>query len=89
MRYLLFYDYVPDVADRRPPLRTEHLGLLQQLNAAGQLIMAGAYTDPLDGALLVFADRESAEQFVAVDPYVAGGLVAGHHIREWNVVVGG
>jgi len=88
MRYLLFYDYVADVAERRAPLRAAHLGLLEQLHAARKLLSAGAYTDPLDGALLVFTDRASAEEFVANDPYVAGGVVASHQIREWNVVVG-
>jgi uncharacterized protein len=88
MRYLLFYDYVADVTERRPPLRAAHLGLLEELHAAGKLLSAGAYTDPLDGALLVFTDRTSAEDFVANDPYMAGGIVASHKIREWNVVVG-
>ena len=87
MRYLLFYDYVADVAERRAPLRAAHLALLDELHAAGQLVMAGAYTDPLDGALLVFTDRDSAEHFIAADPYVAGGLVLRSHIRDWNVVV--
>ncbi len=89
MRYLLFYDYVADVAERRAPLRAAHLALLEQLHAAGQLLTAGAFADPLDGALLVFTDRASAERFIAADPYVAGGLVLRHRIREWNVVVGG
>lgn len=88
MHYLLFYDYVPDIAERRVPLRAGHLALLEELRAAGKLLMAGAYANPLDGALLVFTDRAAAHHFVTVDPYVAGGLVTRHSVREWNVVVG-
>ncbi len=39
-------------------------------------------------ALFVFTTKEAAEKFVAEDPYVSGGIVIGHSIDEWNVVVG-
>ncbi|HKS91132.1 MAG TPA: YciI family protein [Tepidiformaceae bacterium] len=88
MYYILFYDYVADVAERRGPHRAAHLSLLNALHADGKLAMAGAYTDPLDGAALVFTAREAAEAFVQEDPYIVNGLVNAHRIREWNVVVG-
>jgi uncharacterized protein YciI len=53
------------------------------------MVLAGAFTDPVDGAILVFRTREAAEGFVESDPYVKGGLVTGWKIREWNVVIGG
>lgn len=88
MHYILFYDYVADVAERRAPHRAAHLSLLEALHEQGTLVLAGAYTDPLDGAALVFTDRGAAERFVAEDPYIANGIVSAHRIREWNVVVG-
>lgn len=88
MLYILFYDYVPDIAERRPAHRIEHLGMLARLHEAGKLRLAGAYNDPLNGAALVFTDRAAAERFVEVDPYVRNGLVTSWRIREWNVVVG-
>jgi uncharacterized protein YciI len=88
MYCILFYDYVPDVADRREPHRAAHLALLNELHMQGKLVMAGAYAEPLDGAALVFTEREAAERFVTDDPYIANGLVSGHRIRDWNVVVG-
>jgi hypothetical protein len=89
MLAILFYDYVPDMAEKRQPHREGHLGMLTELHAQGKLRMAGAYTDPLDGGALVFTERAAAESFVARDPYVANGLVTNWRIREWNVVVGG
>ncbi len=86
----LFYEYGPDVLERRKPYREAHLELLQRLHEEGRLVMAGAFQPP-DGALLVFwVDAPSeVESFVQADPYVQNGLVASWRIREWTVVVGG
>lgn len=88
MHYILFYNYVPDILEKRPPHRAAHLSILNELHAAGKVRLAGAYTDPADGAAIVFSDRAAAEDFVTRDPYIANGLVTTHRIREWNVVVG-
>ncbi len=89
MKYLLFYDYIEGVVERRAPLREGHLGIAKRYLERGELLLAGALNDPTDGAVLVFNDRASAEAFAREDPYVLNGLVTSHHIREWNVVVGG
>jgi len=86
--FVLFYDYVDNMLERRGPYRPAHLELVNEFHAAGKLTMAGALLDPVDSAMLVFRDRESAEAFVARDPYVANGLVPKHRIREWSLVVG-
>ncbi len=88
MKYLLFYDYIEGVLERRAPLREGHLAIAQRYLERGELLLAGALNDPIDGAVLVFNDRSSAETFVREDPYVLNGLVTGHRIREWNVVIG-
>ena len=89
MKYLLFYDYIEGIVEKRAPLREGHLGLAERYRERGDLLLAGAFTDPVDGALFVFNNREAAELFVGEDPYVLNGLVTGHRVREWNVVVGG
>ena len=91
MYFVLFYDYVPDVAERRAPHRAGHLALASEYHERGELVMGGAWSDPLDGAALVFrtADRATVEAFVEADPYVRNGIVTGWRIREWTVVVGG
>jgi uncharacterized protein YciI len=85
---ILFYEYVADVAEKRPMYREQHLGVAGEWHAAGRLRLAGAYAEPLDGAALVFSDRASAEQFPTVDPYVLNGLVTRWSVRDWNVVIG-
>jgi uncharacterized protein YciI len=91
MYFALFYEYVPDVLEKRTPFRAGHLALARELNAAGKLLLAGAFDPPTDGALFVFRADSAAEveAFVAKDPYVKNGVVTRHRVRPWNVVVGG
>jgi uncharacterized protein YciI len=90
MHLALIYELVDDYLDRRPPLREEHLGLAQGAHARGELVMAGAFTDPADRALLVWAtdDEGVVRAFIDADPYVRNGLVASWSIHKWNVVIG-
>ena len=90
MYFLLLYDYVENVVERRAPYREAHLGLVGEYVARGELVLGGAFADPVDGAALAFKvdSRAEVEEFVAKDPYVVDGLVTGWRIREWTVVVG-
>ncbi len=91
MHFILTYDYVPDVLQKRTPYRPDHLKLIQELHAAGTVLYAGAFDPPTDGALFVFKADKAAdvEAFVKRDPYVKNGVVTGWRIRPWNLVVGG
>jgi uncharacterized protein YciI len=88
--FLLFYEYVPDVVARRAPHRAAHLALARQAVDRGELLLGGAYADPVDGALLLFRCDSPAvvEAFVAADPYVEHGLVTRWWVRRWSTVVG-
>jgi uncharacterized protein YciI len=90
MHFLLFYEFVPDYLERRAEFRERHLQLAWEAQAKGELVLAGAYANPVDGAALLFqcASRETPERFVAGDPYVRSGLVTRWSIREWTTVVG-
>jgi uncharacterized protein YciI len=90
MHYLLFYDVSPDYLERRAEHRAEHLALAWAASARGELILAGALADPVDGAVLLFqgSSPDVAERFVAADPYVKHGLVTRWRVRLWNTVAG-
>lgn len=90
MYYLLFYDYVEDVLDRRAPFREEHLALVKEYVDRNEIVLAGAFADPVDGAVLAFKteNRSRIEDFVSKDPYVVNGLVTRWSLREWTVVAG-
>lgn len=89
MYFALIYDVVDDYLERRGQFRAEHLELARAAHDRGELILAGAWAEPADGALLVWRtdNRSTIEEFVAADPYVANGLVRSWRIREWTVVI--
>ena len=89
--YALFYHVVDDYVARRAAYRDDHLRLAREAHRRGELVMAGAFSDPADSALLVFRvpDPSVIEAFVRADPYVLNGLVTGWEVRPWAVAIGG
>jgi uncharacterized protein YciI len=88
--YALFYYVIDDYIARRAPYRDAHLKLALDANRRGELLLAGALSDPVDQALLVFRvpNRSVVEDFVQKDPYVLNGLVIKWEVRPWTVVIG-
>lgn len=87
--WLLTYKYVEGILDKRVPYREGHLGLANDLAAAGKMIAAGPLVDAT-GALFIFGTSQGqadAVQFVENDPYVKAGLVTSYEIKEWAVGV--
>ena len=90
MHYLLFYDVVDNYAERRVPFRAAHLAHARRAQANGDLVLGGAFANPIDGTMLLFrgSSPAAAEAFATADPYVTNGLVTKWRIREWTTVVG-
>lgn len=90
MHYLLFYDIVPDYMKRRAEFRGVHLNHAWQAEKRGDLVLAGALANPVDGTVLLFEVDSPAvvEEFARTDPYVTNGLVTKWRVREWTTVVG-
>lgn len=89
LHHVLFYDYVADVLERRGPFRDGHLAQAKRYKEAGTLVSGGALGSPPSGAMFVFLveDQAQIDEFVASDPYVQNGIVTGHRIVPWTVVV--
>ncbi|AEA25940.1 YciI family protein [Pseudonocardia benzenivorans] len=71
------------------PLAAEHgpahVARLHEFHDRGVLVHAGPLSDPFDGtAIGVFTSREAAEEFIAGDPFVLGGVVARWTVRGWG-----
>lgn len=90
MHYLLMYDVAGDYEERRAEFRAAHLKLAWEAADRGELLLAGALADPVDGAVLLFKGetQEAAEKFARADPYVKHGLVKRWRVRPWTTVVG-
>ena len=90
MHFLLFYEVGSDYVERRNRFREAHLAYARAAAARGELVLGGAFANPVDGAVLLFRgdSAAAAEQFAKSDPYVVNGLVKRWHVREWTTVVG-
>ena len=86
--YLLSYTLAPDYIERRTAFRAAHLALAWQAADAGALLLGGAVGDPVESALLLFADAVAARAFAEADPYVREGLVSAWRVLPWATVVG-
>ncbi|MHB8658918.1 MAG: YciI family protein [Solirubrobacteraceae bacterium] len=85
---ILFYEYIPEILERRAPHRDEHLKHIRRAKDAGEIVMAGALGDPPHGAVFVFGDtgRAEIERFAREDPYVGAELVRAWRVEPWTVV---
>ena len=90
MHYLLFYEAGADYEERRKPFRAAHLEYASAAAARGELVLGGAFANPIDGAVILFRGDSpaAAEQFAKSDPYVVNGVVKRWYVREWTTVVG-
>lgn len=88
--YLLFYDIIDDYVARRAPYRDDHLAHAWRAKERGELLLAGALADPVDGTVLLFRapSPDIPAAFAREDPYVRNGLVTDWRVREWTTVVG-
>lgn len=86
--FVLLYDYVPNVVERRAPFRAAHLELYRAWRADGRLVMGGAIGDPPHGAIIVFEvdSPNEVEEFAEADPYVQNGIVTARRAEPWAVV---
>lgn len=88
--FILFYEAGDDYVARRAPLRPAHFAYARAAQTRGELVLAGAFADPVDGSALVFkaASADVVKRFAENDPYVASGLVRSWRVREWTTVIG-
>ena len=84
--HILFYEYVPDVVERRAPHREGHLALIRRWYDEGRIVMAGGLGDPPHAGLIVLRVEDpeaAAEEFVAEDPYQPAGLVTSWRVEPF------
>jgi uncharacterized protein len=90
MHYLLFYEVGEDYVTKRARFREAHLEKAWKASEKGELLLGGAFANPVDGAVLLFQGNSPkvAEKFAEADPYVTSGTVKRWYVREWTTVAG-
>jgi len=87
--FILSYDYVSDILEKRGPYREEHLGLAKDFIAQNKIVAGGPYAPPTGACFLFTVDSiADVQEFIEKDPYVSAGLVPNYDVKEWSVLVG-
>ncbi len=80
--------YSPDAAERRVPVRREHLERIGRLRKEGTVLIAGGLADMTAALLVVRApDEASARALVEADVYTRAGVWTGFRLRQLSNVV--
>jgi len=88
VKYVVLYESADDVLTTAPLHFAAHKRRLEEFHARGEILMVGTFGDPVSqGSMGIFPTRETAEAFVAGDPFVLNGVVRRHEIREWNEIL--
>ena len=87
--FALFYETVDGMSRPGPVSESASRSCARGL-CPRRTLLAGAFADPVDRALLVFRapDKGAVEDFARQDPYVTEGLVRRWEVRSWTVVIG-
>lgn len=97
MLYAIIARDVENSLEKRLAARPAHLARLQDLRAAGRLLLAGPHpaidgADPgpagFTGSLIIaeFASLQEAREWAEADPYVQGGVYAEVEVKPFKKV---
>ena len=85
-KYMMQYESTAESRRNAPAHFAAHNERLHDFHRRGKLLMAGPVM-ATGAAFGIFTTREAAEEFVAGDPFVSGGVVTKHSIVEWTDVL--
>jgi len=88
MKIVMFYEVAADGLSKITPcIDAGHRSRIREFHQRGDLIMIGPYSNPQDGALGIFKNKEAAEEFIRDDTYVVNGVVEKWRLVEWNEIL--
>ncbi len=88
--YVLQYEYVENVLEKRAPFREAHLAVFGKQVQDGNIVIGGTINYPPTGAMTIFRNLTSdgVDEIVKQDPYYINGLVTNYTIKPYIAVVG-
>ncbi len=85
MKTIVLYETAPETTmEKMMEVFPAHQENEDKFVKAGKILGIGPFAIPGDGAMAIFTDKESAEEFVKGDPFVTTGLVSKVTIKEWH-----
>lgn len=83
-KFLMIYETTPAGLAKAQALLAAHIDRLDLFQRRGTLLMAGPVMDGSGRAYGVFTSREAADDFMAGDPFMTGGVVERSSVIEWR-----
>ncbi len=83
MKIVVFYNDATSSMEKFMEVLPRHQAVEDEFVKAGKVLGIGAFAVSGDGAMAIFIDKESAEDFVKRDPFAAEGLYSSVNIKEW------
>ena len=83
MKIVVFYNDATSSMEKFMEVLPRHQAVEDEFVKAGKVLGIGAFAVSGDGAMAIFIDKESAEDFVKRDPFAAEGLYSSVIIKEW------
>lgn len=84
MKTVVFYEHADAPIEKFMEVFPRHQEVEDQFLKTGKVLGTGAFSIPGEGAMAIFSDRDTAEEFVKQDPFVLEGLIAKVTIKDWN-----
>ncbi len=83
MKIVVFYNDATSSMEKFMEVLPRHQAVEDEFVKAGKVLGISAFAVSGDGAMAIFIDKESAEDFVKRDPFAAEGLYSSVIIKEW------
>lgn len=83
MKTVVFYNDATSSMEKFMEVLPRHQAVEEEFVKAGKVLGIGVFAIAGDGAMAIFTDKESAEDFVNRDPFAAEGLYSTVIIKEW------
>ena len=84
MKTVVFYEHANAPMEKFMEVLPRHQVVEEKFLKTGKVLGSGAFSIPGEGAMAIFADRVTAEDFVKQDPFVLEGLIEKVTIKDWN-----
>ncbi len=90
MHYLLFYEVGEDYVTKRAAFREEHLEKAWKASERRELLLGGAFANPVDGAVLLFQGNspQAAEKFAEAAPAHGYAIWQAESLSRFNFCLG-
>jgi len=87
--YMLYYQLVPDILEKRSPYKDEHMKILHELSARGLVFVGGEMVEGFPAVFMFSGNDDSVlQEWLRRDPYLINGLVKEYRYNEIILVAG-